>query len=197
MLHGSFGGRAAVRAGRRHSGHQRHAGDPDTNPCDLPYDSGLITTFDSFKQLYGYFEIRAKMPAGQGLWPAFWMRPSDNVYSAELDIFEVLGNAPTSLYFTTHGEINGGWVVDSQALAVDDTSAAYHSYGVDWEAATTTLYIDRVPIASAPTPQSMSSPMYMLVNQAVGGAGSWPGPPNKDTKFPAHFVINFTSGPKF
>ncbi len=166
---------------------------PNTNPCNLPYDSGLITTYNSFNQLYGYFEIRAKMPAGQGLWPAFWMLPSDNVYSAELDILEVLGNAPSVLYFTTHGDTNGGWVVDSQALTVADTSAAYHTYGVDWEAATTTLYIDRKAIASAPTPQSMNTSMYMLVNLAVGGVGSWPGPPDQNTKFPAHYVINYIS----
>jgi len=40
----------------------------------MPYSSGLITTESLFSQKYGYFEIRCRMPAGQGYWPAFWMR---------------------------------------------------------------------------------------------------------------------------
>jgi beta-glucanase (GH16 family) len=163
----------------------------DHNPCGLPYDSGLITTFNSFNQLYGYFEVRAKMPTGQGLWPAFWLLPASNKYTAELDAFEVLGSDPSKLYFTVHGKTNGTWHMDSQALNVHDTSAAFHIYGVDWEADTTTLYIDGKVVASVATPQSMNTSMYMLLNLAVGGAGSWPGKPNAATVFPAHYQLDY------
>jgi beta-glucanase (GH16 family) len=163
----------------------------DHNPCGLPYDSGLITTFKSFHQLYGYFEVRAKLPAGQGLWPAFWLLPASNQYTAELDAFEVLGSDPSVLYFTVHGKTNGTWQMHSQALKVQDTSAAFHLYGVDWEAATTTLYIDRKAVASVATPQSMNTSMYMLLNLAVGGAGSWPGKPTAATVFPAHYELDY------
>jgi hypothetical protein len=73
------------------------------NPYNLPYTSGLITTYKSFHQTYGLFEIRAKLPAGQGLWPAFWLLPSDDKYTAELDAFEVLGSNPSQLFATVHG----------------------------------------------------------------------------------------------
>ncbi len=164
---------------------------PGSNPNNLPYDSGVITTYKSLAQTYGYFEVRAELPAGQGLWPAFWLLPANNNYTSELDMFEVLGSDPTTLYSTTHGATGGIWSSDSQALHVADTSAGFHTYGVDWEPTTVTYYMDGQAIATAPTPSSMNTPMYMLLNLAVGGAGSWPGTPNSATGFPASFKIDY------
>lgn len=162
-----------------------------SNPYGLPYNSGLVTTFQSFSQTYGYFEVSAKLPAGTGLWPAFWMLPTNNQYTAELDIFEVLGSDPSTLYSTTHGATGGVWGGVSQNFAVPNTSTGFHSYGVDWEPATVTFYMDGQPLGSAPTPTSMNSPMYMLLNLAVGGVGSWPGAPNAATVFPATMQIDY------
>lgn len=165
--------------------------DPAHNPCHLPYTSGLITTFKSFSQLYGIFEIRARMPRGQGLWPAFWLLPSSGAYSSELDVFEVLENATTTLYSTTHGIINGAWGADSQKLNVADTTTQFHVYSVDWEPKTITFRIDGKVTATAPTPSSMNTPMFMLINLAVGGWGSWPGTPDGSTPFPASLQVDW------
>ncbi len=148
---------------------------PGSNPDNLPYDSGLITSYKSFAMTYGLFEVRAELPTGQGLWPAFWMLPADNQYSSELDVFEQLGNDPTTIYSTTHGSTNGQWGSNFQTLHVPNASAGFHTYGVNWEPKTITFLLDGKAIATAPTPSSMNSPMYMLLNLAVGGAGSWPG----------------------
>ena len=104
---------------------------PGSNPYGLPYDSGLITTNGSFNQLYGYFEVRAELPAGKGLWPAFWLLPESADYASELDVFEVLGDNPNTVYQTVHDY--GGSDTAGQAFTASNTSTAFHTYGVDWE----------------------------------------------------------------
>ncbi len=148
---------------------------PGTTPEGQAYRSGAITTFGSFAQTYGYFAVRAELPAGQGLWPAFWLLPANNVYSSELDVFEQLGNDPNTIYSTTHGETGPNWVVNFNPIHVPNVSTSFHTYGVDWEPTTTTFYFDGHKTVSVPTPGSLNSPMYMILNLAVGGQGSWPG----------------------
>lgn len=150
------------------------------NPYNLPYNSGAITTNKTFAQTYGYFEVRAKLPAGQGLWPAFWMLPADDKTSttAELDVFEVLGGNPSTLYTATHTTVTGTNVAAQQVVSVANTSTDFHTYGVDWEPTTITYYMDGKAISSTPTPSNMNRPMYMLLDLAVGAQGSWAGTPS-------------------
>jgi beta-glucanase (GH16 family) len=162
---------------------------PGSNPLGLPYDSGVITTYKSFSQEYGYFEMRAELPAGQGLWPAFWLGDADGTWPPELDVMEMLGNDPGTIYSTTHSVFPGEGI--STPSYVGDTSTGFHTYGVDWEPKTITFYFDGNAIASVPTPADMDKPMYMLANLAVGGAGSWPGATNSSTVFPATMQIDY------
>ena len=159
------------------------------NPLGLAYNSGVITTYKSFSQLYGYFDIRAQLPAGAGLWPAFWLMPTDLKTGPELDAFEVLGDKPDTLYASVHSA--NGQAALVQPLAVPDTSAAFHDYGVDWGPKTTVFYLDGQVIGSVATPADMNVPMYMILNLAVGGASSWPGAPNAQTQFPADMNIDY------
>ena len=159
------------------------------NPLGLAYNSGVITTYKSFSQLYGYFEVRAQLPSGAGLWPAFWLMPTGFKAGPELDVFEVLGDRPNILYSTVHSADPQQALL--QPLTVADTSAAFHTYGVDWGPKTTVFYMDGQAIASVATPTDMNVPMYMLLNLAVGGAGSWPGAPTGQTQFPADMSIDF------
>ncbi len=162
-----------------------------SNPYGLPYDSGLITTYRSFSQLYGYFEVRAELPSGTGLWPAFWLVPASNQYTAELDVFESIGADATHIYSSVHGSTAGTWQNITRSFAVPNTSTGFHTYGVDWEPTTTTFYVDGKATGSEPTPSSMNQPMYLLLNVAVGGNGSWPGAPDAQTTFPAAMHVDY------
>ena len=157
-----------------------------SNSLNQPYTSGVITTEDSFSQLYGYFEIDAKLPAGQGLWPAFWLIPASGAWPPELDVFEVLENNPSTLYFSTH---SGVQATQGTTLNVANTSSGFNRYGVMWGPKTVDLYINNIEVASMPTPADMNVPMYMIANLAVGGY--WPGDANSTTKFPADMNIDY------
>jgi beta-glucanase (GH16 family) len=157
------------------------------------YTSGLVTTQHSFSQTYGYFEIRATLPAGKGLWPAFWLLPADLSWPPEIDILEVLGKDPTKLYTTVHyGTNNASNGIDT---TVPDMSAGFHTYAVDWEPDTITWYFDGRQVFKAPTPPDMHKPMYMLANLGVGG--SWPGAPDASTHFPASYMIDYIRAYRF
>jgi beta-glucanase (GH16 family) len=164
-----------------------------TTPGDsgLTFTSGAITTEGSFAQRYGYFEMRAKLPAGQGLWPAFWLLPVDGSWPPELDVVEMLGHEPGVIYLTAHSNIGNDHTKEAFSIKVADTSEAYHDYGVDWEPDFITWYFDEQAVARAKTPKDMNKPMYLLINLAVGGQGSWPGPTDKTTPLPAHMRIQY------
>jgi beta-glucanase (GH16 family) len=153
------------------------------------YTSGLITTQRSFSQVYGVFEIRARMPKGRGLWPAFWLLPVDRSWPPEIDVLEILGHETTVLHTNAHSKASGKHTDAPAVVQVSDTSAAFHTYSVDWEKDEIKWYFDGVEVARAPTPGDMHKPMYFLANLAVGG--NWPGSPDASTQFPAAFAIKW------
>lgn len=159
----------------------------------LPFASGMITTFPSFHQTYGYFEMSAMLPAGAGLWPAFWLVPfcSHPVWPPEIDIMEMHGADPTRLYQTIHTGATGRDKPIGFERSVSDMSQGFHSYAVDWEPDTITFYFDGRETARAATPRDVHAPMYIIANLAVGGPLSWGGAPDAATEFPAKMQIAY------
>jgi beta-glucanase (GH16 family) len=158
------------------------------------YTSGELNTFHTFSQTYGYFEIRARVPAVYGLWSAFWLRRENGDWPPELDVMEILGRDPGTLHVNVHTRMNArkgpgtGNINESHAVPIPDASLAFHTYGVDWEANLITWYFDRQPVCVIPTPVDMHRPMYMQVNLA--GGGTWA----RDidvAKLPASFEIDY------
>jgi len=153
------------------------------------YTSGLLNTYPSFKQTYGYFEIRAQLPKGQGLWPAFWLLPANGSWPPEIDVFEVLGNDPTTLYTTAHTNSTGTHTYAGTNIKVPDTSLGFHTYGVDWGSDYIVFYFDRAEVFRTPTPSDLNQPMYLIIDFAVGGF--WPGMADATTPFPAKMLVDY------
>ena len=165
---------------------------PDKSLTDgLPYVSGLINTHGTFSQTYGYFEISAQVPSGQGLWPAFWLLPQSGNWPPEIDVLELLGHDPSTYYVGSHWtDTSGGHAFDTQGISTGiDLSLGFHSYGTLWTADSITYYLDGMEVYSMATPAGMDEPMYLLASLTVGG--NWPGAPDETTQFPAEFQIDY------
>ena len=154
------------------------------------YTSGMITTQPSFTQLYGVFEMRAKLPKGRGLWPAFWMLPADTSWPPEIDIMEWLGHETTKYYTTLHTQMTGEHTKSALApITIADASADFHTYAVDWGPQMTIFYFDGKEVSRQATYADMHKPFYLFINLAVGG--NWPGSPDASTPLPAAMQIDW------
>jgi beta-glucanase (GH16 family) len=161
------------------------------------YISGKVTTHRKFSQAFGYFEARCKMPKGRGLWPAFWMLREAGGWPPEIDGMEWLGKSPTKVYFTNHWKAPGH-KSNSKEITGPDFSADFHTFAVEWKPEAIVWYLDGAEKFRS-TQGVPTEPFYIILNLALGG--SWGGPPDGATRFPASFDVDYvrvyrkTSGP--
>lgn len=150
----------------------------------FPYVSGMISSRAGFLQRYGYFEIRARLPGGAGLWPAFWLL-TPGAWPPEIDAMEARGAPGYAVHL--HWSENGAHRSSGCDIALVDAGTAFHAYGVLWTPEAVAFYLDRVPVAWIGAKPGFDRPMYMLANLAVGG---WAGTPDESTAFPATYAID-------
>jgi beta-glucanase (GH16 family) len=144
-----------------------------------PYTSGQITSYHAFATTYGYFEMRAKLPAGAGLGAAFWLLSTDLKQPPELDIMESIGRDPTVLYNFVHSgdrnaqhigqhtNANGPIYTAATWSRVPDLSAGFHTYGMNWQADRITCYLDGKKMFEMLTPADAHKPMYILAGAGI------------------------------
>ena len=156
-----------------------------------PYVSGVLTTADKFNFSEGIAEIRAKIPAGTGLWPQFWMLPDEFTgLRPQLFVMEARGDNPAEIFHTYKYQDENDAVQSTGVLRTtgEDFSADFHTYAVEWSAGELVFYIDGLEFQRVESDNIASQDMYLILNLAVGG---WfPGSPDETTTFPAEFVID-------
>ena len=155
-----------------------------------PYTSGIIQTRGKYAQLYGRFEIKTKIPKGQGYWPAFWILPATPDFPVEVDVFENLGKDTHTIYMTNHYKGTNG---SNQSNGFGyyspvDLSADFHTYTLDWSSTRLTWYLDGKQVFTT-TQNIPHVPMFIIANLAVGG--HWGGNPDSTTVFPGLMQIQY------
>lgn len=155
------------------------------------YYSGLLTTKTSFSQTYGYFEMRAELPSGNGAWPAFWLLPETSNPGMELDILETAGNNPNYIKMTAHDTSYTGGTVGFGAYVANATTS-FHTYGLLWTAQTITWFIDGAAVAQIATPADMNKPMYILLDEAISSGYGTVDPNNMPDGFKLDYVRAYT-----
>ena len=161
-----------------------------------PYTSGLLETCGIFSQSGGYFEIRAETPAAPGFWPAFWLLPSS--YYPEIDILEQPNNSGSDTQYWTHtstaSDSSGGFT-DTGV----DVAQGFHRYGFLWTANSIQYVFDGVLVGYPHVlpPSMVGLQMYLIANLAVGGQGSWPGPPpaGASSSFTIDYIRAYSADP--
>ncbi|MEX1295748.1 MAG: glycoside hydrolase family 16 protein [Candidatus Limnocylindrales bacterium] len=168
-------------------------------PCE--YTSARLLTRDRLEFQHGYLEARLRVPAGFGLWPAFWLLGSnlDEVgwpRSGEIDVMEYVGRRPNELFGTVHGPgYSGSGGISGRVDVGAPVSDEFHTVGLVWEPDRLAWYLDgrryhevtREEIA--PNEWVFEQPAFMLLNVAVGG--NLGGPVFPDTDFPAQMLVDY------
>ena len=154
-----------------------------------PYSSARIRTQRRGEWQYGRFEVRAKMPNGQGIWPAVWMLPTDSKYGGwaaggEIDIIESRGSSVSETTGAIH--FGGGWPRNTYLshryrFPAQDAAEAFHLYALEWNADAIKWHVDGklcktrrkdewFSEAAKNNPQApFDQPFHLIVNVAVDG----------------------------
>lgn len=163
------------------------------------YTSGRITTEGKKEFTYGKVEIRAKLPEGQGLWPALWMLGS-NITTVgwpacgEIDMMELLGQDPRKVYGTVHYNMNGHQSSGSStSLLTGSFSDSFHLFTFIWTPNHFSWLIDNQSYYELNRSQVSNFPFdlpeFFIFNVAIGG--NWPGPPDNTTVFPQNMTVDY------
>jgi beta-glucanase (GH16 family) len=167
------------------------------------YTSARLRTLNKGEWFFGRFEARIRMTTGQGIWPAFWKLPTDEVFggwpaSGEIDVMENIGSQPATVHGTihygaspsTHQQSGASYALHSGAFADD-----FHEFALEKEPGVIrwfvdgVLYLTRTSADVAPANWPFDERFHFLLNVAVGG--NFPGNPDATTVFPQVLEVDY------
>ena len=171
------------------------------------YTSARMLTQGLREFSYGRMEARIKVPAGAGLWPAFWMLGSDFIHRAEdeahrwpfvgeIDIMEYVGREPDLILGTVHGPGYAGALGLSKWFRQDHLIAdEFHTYAIEWDYDgirwfyDDQMYYDLPRTGVGNREWVFDGDFFLILNLAVGGL--FPGPIALDLEFPVQMYVDY------
>ncbi len=155
------------------------------------YTSGVITTKNFFTQTYGYFEIRARFPAGKGFNPIFKLASQDTTKGNSINIANNIGDQKSVTMSVTCASSSTYSSTYSNASLAD---GGFHTYGLQWTSNALTWYIDGV-VRSTTSSCLPNNPLYLIASMAVGGITA--GNPTINTTFPSYYEVDYIRAYKY
>lgn len=164
------------------------------------YYSGKITTTNKVEFQYGTVEVRAKLPIGQGIWPAIWMLGNDIgkigwPASGEIDIMEYVGRKPHEIHTTLHTPDSHGNSKNTEVTTIETIEEGFHTYKCHWTKDKIEFFIDDSiiytfnPNIKNENTWPFDKPFYVILNLAIGG--NFGGKEVDDSIFPQEFIIDY------
>ena len=185
------------------------------------YTSGRVHSQGKGDFLYGRFEVRAKLPSGQGSWPAIWMLPDDPFTyattcsddedwqgsgecdawpnSGEIDIMEHVGYQMNHVHGTVHTQAYY-WVKWEQRkgrILLDDVDENFHVYALEWSPGRIDMFVDDSLYFTYMNENRgweewpFDKPFFLIMNIAVGGVWGRAGGPIDDSIFPQRMLVDY------
>lgn len=166
------------------------------------YTSARMRTANKGDWTYCRVDVRAKIPYGQGMWPAIWMLPTDWLYggwpsSGEIDIMEHI-NSGSQIHGSVHTESYNHRIGTQKTAQIDipDADDAFHVYSVIWTKDKIEILVDNTKYFTFTNDGNgnyktwpFDKRFHIILNVAVGG--DWPGNPSTDTQFPKEMIIDY------
>ncbi len=167
------------------------------------YTSASLTTRGRAAWTYGRFEVRARLPAGRGTWPAFWTLGTNITQvgwpaCGEMDILEYVGHDPGVVHANVHtrGFNHARGNGRGARTRVPDAAEAFHVYALEWSPQKLDFFVDDRKYftlendGTGPDSWPFDAPQYLILNLAIGG--TWGGQKGVDDgAFPQQFVVDY------
>jgi beta-glucanase (GH16 family) len=164
---------------------------------EADYTAASLVTRGKASWTYGRIELRAKLPKGHGVWPAFWTVGTSGGWprGGEIDIMEYVGKEPHDVHSNLHYSIGGRHTSSGGSVKVENPWDNFHVYTMEWNSKRMDFFCDQAKYYTFDLSKAdekgfnpYRKPQYLILNLALGGGY---GGPIDDSILPQKFVIDY------